>query len=101
PAAPLLEEGDHLRQRRERFHAIAGIVAPARMRPARITFPRARTERDDLGAALGPARAPESNVEREQDVMECAHRRCTPLSQGSPGSRSRGNLRAPCALDDG
>lgn len=72
PAA-LLEEGQHLRQRLECFHAITGIIAPARMRPARIAFLGARPKRNHVGAPLRPAGAPQGDVEWKQDFVESCH----------------------------
>ena len=73
PAAPLLEERHHLRQRVEILDAIACVVAAARMRPARVALLAAGAERDDLGLALRPARAFQRDVERKQDFVEGRH----------------------------
>ena len=73
PPAPLLEEGDDRGQRIERLDAVAGVVAAARMRPARVALLAAGAERDDLGAPLRPARAFQRDVEREQDFVEGGH----------------------------
>src|SRR5207302_2962979 len=70
PPAPFLEERNHLRERIERFHAIARVIAAARMRPARVALLASGAERDDLGLALGPARAREPDVARKQDFVE-------------------------------
>src|SRR6185295_10098313 len=48
--------GDRRVQLVERAHAIARIVATARIRPDRVPLLEARTERDDLRLALGTAR---------------------------------------------
>src|SRR5881397_3925501 len=73
PPAPLLEECNHLRERVEGLHAVAGVIAAARVRPARVALLTARAERDDLGIALRPARAFQRDVERKQDFMEAGH----------------------------
>src|ERR1700742_3096280 len=54
PPAPLLEKRDHLRERVERLHAVARVIAAARICPARGALLPARAERDDLGLALPP-----------------------------------------------
>src|SRR5262249_22602170 len=54
-AAPLLEEGDDGVQVVERFHAPAGVVAAARIRPAGVALLRARAEHNNVGAALRTA----------------------------------------------
>src|SRR3954462_9299387 len=69
-AAALLEERHHRLQRIQRLHAIARVIAPARMRPARVARLAAGAEGDDLGAPLWPARAFQRDVEREQDLVE-------------------------------
>src|SRR5437763_7339331 len=73
PAAPLLEERHHLRERIEGLHAIAGVIAAARMRPARVALLASRSERDDLGLALRSARAFERDVEGEQNFVKAGH----------------------------
>ena len=55
PTAPFLEEGDHRLQGIQRLDAVAGVVAPPRLRPARIARLAAGTEADDVGAPLRPA----------------------------------------------
>ena len=72
--APLLEEGDHLRQCVERLDAVAGVVAAPRMRPARVTLLASGAEHDDIGAPLGPASALQRNVEGKEDFVEGGHR---------------------------
>src|SRR4051794_34306238 len=75
PPAPLLEERDDLRQRVERLDAIAGVIAAARMRPARVALLRAGAERDDLGPALRSAGAFQRDAERKGDFVEGWHYR--------------------------
>src|SRR6185312_9419004 len=70
PPSPLLEEGNDLRQLLIRLHAVARVIAAARIRPARVALFRARAERDDVGAPLRPACALKRNVERKQDFVE-------------------------------
>src|SRR5690349_11785843 len=73
PPAPLLEERHHLRQRIQRLHAIARVIAAARMRPARVALLAAGAERDNFGLALRPAGALERDVEREKSLVEGGH----------------------------
>src|SRR5262249_40177720 len=54
-AAALLEEGDDGVKVVERLDAVAGIVGPPRVGPARVALLRARAQHDDIGAALGAA----------------------------------------------
>src|SRR4051794_11479307 len=68
--APLLEERHHRLQCLQRLDAIAGIIAPPRIRPARIALLAAGAERDKLGAPLRPARATQRDVEGKQDFVE-------------------------------
>src|SRR4051812_39702271 len=68
--APPLEDRPHRLQRGKRLDAVAGVIAPARMRPARIARLAARAERHDLGAPLRPARALQRDIERKQDVVK-------------------------------
>ena len=65
PPAPLLEKRDNLRQRVESLHAVARVVAAARMRPARIALLGAGAERDHIGAPLRSAGAFQRDVERK------------------------------------
>src|SRR5436305_10110136 len=70
PAAPLLEERDHLRERIERLHAIARVIAAARMRPARVALLASGAECNDLGLAFRPACAFQRDIERKEDLVE-------------------------------
>jgi hypothetical protein len=75
PAPALLEEGHDRVQRLDGANPEAGVVAPARGRPAAVAVLAAGGERDDVGPPHGAAAAPEGDVEREQDLMESgAHR---------------------------
>src|SRR3954470_8207146 len=69
PAA-LLEERHYRLQGLQRLDAVAGIVAPPRIRPARIALLAAGAERDQLGAPLRPAGATQRDVEGKQDFVE-------------------------------
>ena len=80
PAAPLLEERHGGAERLQRLDAVARVVAPPRMRPAGVALLAAGAERDDLGAALRPARAFQRDVERKQDLVEGALASETPLA---------------------
>src|SRR3954447_15416478 len=73
PPAPLLEECNHLRERVECLHAVARVIAAARVRPARVALLTPRAERDDLRLALRSTRAFQRDVERKQDFMKAAH----------------------------
>src|SRR3954470_6392970 len=73
PPAPLLEERDRLRERIEGLHAVARVIAAARMRPARVALLAAGAERDDLGLALRSARAFQRDVERKEDFVKAGH----------------------------
>src|SRR3954469_1195657 len=87
PAA-LLEERHHRLQRLQRLDAVAGIIAPPRIRPARIALLAAGAERDKFGAPLRPARATQRDVEGKQNFVE-GHDSLPPSS--SP--RRRGPIR--------
>src|SRR5882757_4761734 len=69
PAA-LLEERHHRLQRLQRLDAVAGIIAPPRIRPARIARLAPGPEADQFSAPLRPARTAQRNVERKEDFVE-------------------------------
>lgn len=68
--APFLEERNNRFKSIERFDAVAGVIAPARMHPARIAVLPPRGECHNLGAPLRPAAAFQRDIEREKDFME-------------------------------
>src|SRR4051812_15001763 len=94
--APLLEERHHRLQRGKRLDAVAGVIAPPRMRPARIARLAARAERHDLGAPLRPARALQRDVKRKQDFME-GHG----LASRAPDAVQRAALAERCPAEPG
>src|SRR6185295_6439479 len=69
PAA-LLEKRHHRLQRLQRLDAIAGVIAPPRIRPARIALLAAGPEGHQLRAPLRPARAAQRDVEGKEDFVE-------------------------------
>src|SRR5882762_4365975 len=69
PAA-LLEERHHRLQRLQRLDAVAGVIAPPRIRPARIARLAPGPEGDELSAPLRPAGTAQRDVERKQDFVE-------------------------------
>src|SRR6266478_3223902 len=91
PAA-LLEERHHRLQRLQRLDAVAGIIAPPRIRPARIARLAPGAEADQLGAPLRPAGAAQRDVEREQDFVEGGHGK-NPVLFSSPSPEGGGSAR--------
>src|SRR6201999_1905694 len=69
-AVARLEEGDGGVEVVKRLHAIAGIVAAARIGPYRVALLEAGAQRDDLGLALGPAGGVEGDGGGETDLVE-------------------------------
>ena len=72
--SPFLKECKYLRECPESLDAVAGIVTPARVGPARITLFGPRTEHDDIGTTLWPASAFKRDVERKEHLMKSCHR---------------------------
>ena len=96
--APFLEEGDHRVQRVERADAEAGVVAPARARPAGVAVLAARRQGDDVGAPHRAAAAAEADVEREADLVEIGRHAGPPaMGGGNPGAARGVGGAGPCA----
>ena len=71
--SPILREMQKRAQGIERLDAVTGIIASPRMRPARVALLASRTEGNDIGAPLRPARTSQRDVERKQHFMKCGH----------------------------